>query len=308
MQRLFTKVADGSNPNGRWFAGDVNALEDAVAAITDLTQALSVGSVAIGESGLQIVRYGSGEVRLSGKLRTDGIVRALGGLFAGAFTTAARDAITSPPFTLIIFNTSTNQFEWNAGTDSSPSWQPLGGTPASSTAGALADLPDASDAGAGGTYFATDQFSQRVSDGTSWHRVGLPAGAVVQTLGSTADDGFILLRGQAWPSTGGIYADLYARYGNPASVPDAQGKTMAGYESGDDTFGVLGASVGEKKHTMLLTELVAHHHVYVGTPGSGGSVQGGSPTGGNANTSDTGGSTPFNVVQPTLVGNWQAKL
>jgi hypothetical protein len=60
-------------------------------------------------------------------MRVDGILRGLGGLFAGAFTTTARDAIAlgSRPFTLVIFNITTNQFEYNAGTDTTPNWQPV---------------------------------------------------------------------------------------------------------------------------------------------------------------------------------------
>jgi hypothetical protein len=57
VNRIKTFLADGSNPNGRIFAGDLNALQDAVAALTDLAQALGVGSIALGESGLQFVRY-----------------------------------------------------------------------------------------------------------------------------------------------------------------------------------------------------------------------------------------------------------
>lgn len=95
--RLFTKNATGVAPDGRLFAGDINALEDAVAALSDLTQNLEVASVAIGESGLQLLRYGAGEARLSGALRTDGVMRGLGGLYAGAYTTAQRDALVTPP-------------------------------------------------------------------------------------------------------------------------------------------------------------------------------------------------------------------
>lgn len=127
MNRLFTKNATGVAPDGRWFAGDVNLLQDTVAAITDLTQILSLGTLNIGESGLQLFRFGAGEARLTGLLRVDGILRGLGGLFAGTFTTTQRDAIPlgSRPFGLVILNTTTARHEWNAGTDTSPSWQPL---------------------------------------------------------------------------------------------------------------------------------------------------------------------------------------
>lgn len=136
MERLFTKVADGSDPNGRWFAGDANALQDAVAALVDYTQNFGAGTVAIGDSGILIVKYGTGEARLTAKMRVDGILRALSGLVAGTFSTTARDAIGSglAPYGLIVLNTTTNQYEWNQGTDGSRSWKPFGFDPAADLA------------------------------------------------------------------------------------------------------------------------------------------------------------------------------
>lgn len=127
MIRLFTKNATGVAPDGRWYAGDVNALQDAAAAINDLTQTLGVGTIQLGETGLQFIRFGAGEARISGALRTDGIIRALGGLFAATYTTTARDAIPAGfrPYGLVITNTTTNRLEWNKGTDAVPNWQPL---------------------------------------------------------------------------------------------------------------------------------------------------------------------------------------
>lgn len=128
MNRLKTYDATGIAPNGRLFSGDLNALQDAVAALTDLTQHISVVDLAIGESGLLLSRFGAGEARITGALRTDGIMRGLGGLFAGTYTTTARDAIAagSRPFGLIILNTTTARYEWNLGTDASPVWVPIG--------------------------------------------------------------------------------------------------------------------------------------------------------------------------------------
>src|SRR4029077_2231768 len=110
MQRLYSKDATGLVPNGRWYAGDVNALQDAVAALSDFTQFLDLGGIRIGESGLQLLRYGPSEARLAGAMRIDGIVRALGGFYAGAFTTVQRDAIAPGfrPYGLVILNTTVN--------------------------------------------------------------------------------------------------------------------------------------------------------------------------------------------------------
>lgn len=125
MIRLYTKNSTGIAPDGRWYAGDINALQDAVAAQSDLTQVVGLGTVQIGETGLTIFRYGTGEARLTGALRTDGILRGLGGELAGTFTTTARDSIAlgSRPYGLKILNTTTNRYEWNSGSDAAPTWR-----------------------------------------------------------------------------------------------------------------------------------------------------------------------------------------
>jgi len=134
MQRLYSKNATGIAPDGRWYAGDINQLQDAVAAISDFLQYIDVGGIRIGESSLQLMRYGAGEARITGAVRTDAILRALGGLYAGAFTTAARDAIPagSRPYGLIILNTTANQLQVNLGTDATPAWKPIGVDPSGS--------------------------------------------------------------------------------------------------------------------------------------------------------------------------------
>lgn len=127
MVRAKTYDATGVAPNGRLFAGDLNLLQDLVAALTDLAQNLSVGTIAVGESGLLISRFGAGEFSFTGLARFSGIVRALAGLVGGTYTTTTRNAIAlgSRPYGLIILNTTTNQYEWNKGTDAVPDWQPI---------------------------------------------------------------------------------------------------------------------------------------------------------------------------------------
>lgn len=127
MSRVKTFDSTGIATAGRLYAGDINAIQDQYADLYNLAQAVGVVSIAIGEAGLLLLRYGAGEARISGALRTDGIMRALGGLYAGAFTTTARDAIPlgSRPYGLVITNTTTNQPEWNKGTDAAPNWQPI---------------------------------------------------------------------------------------------------------------------------------------------------------------------------------------
>lgn len=170
--RIKTFVATGIAPDGRLFAGDLNAMEDQYADLSNLAQTLGVGSIQVGESGLQIVRYGTGEMRISGALRTDGIFRGLGGLYAGAFTTTQRDAIAlgSRPYGLVILNTTNNRLEINIGSDTTPSWTSLG---ASIASGILASRPGASTANANSWYFATDDNGGTLyySTGSGWTKV-----------------------------------------------------------------------------------------------------------------------------------------
>src|SRR5205807_199937 len=131
LTRVKTFVATGLATAGRLYAGDLNSIQDAVAAQSDYAQRVDVATLGVGESGLAILHYGSGEARLSGNMRLDGILRALGGLWGAQFTTTARDALTAgaglTPYGLIIFNTTTNRYEWNKGNDTVRNWQPLSG-------------------------------------------------------------------------------------------------------------------------------------------------------------------------------------
>lgn len=132
LTRVKTFVATGLATAGRLYAGDLNAIQDAVAAQSDFSQRVDVGTLGVGETALAVIRYGPGEARITGAVRLDGILRAMGGLWGAQFTTAARDAIATgvnlTPYGLIIFNTTTNRYEWNKGNDTTRNWQPLSGT------------------------------------------------------------------------------------------------------------------------------------------------------------------------------------
>lgn len=129
--RFKTFDATGLAPNGVLFAGDLNAIQDSAAALSDFTQVHDVGILRIGEAGLQLLHYASLETRLTGSFRADGIVRGLHGFVAGTYTTAERDGLLAGarPYGLEILNTTTNQYEFNAGTDAAPVWRPLGVDP-----------------------------------------------------------------------------------------------------------------------------------------------------------------------------------
>jgi len=123
--------ATGVAPNGRLYAGDLNSIQDQYADLSNFSQEVDAATFAVGDSSLRLVKYGTSEARITGALRIDGILRGLGGLYAGAFTTTQRDAIAagSRPYGLVILNTTTNQYEWNKGTDAAPGWVPLGTDP-----------------------------------------------------------------------------------------------------------------------------------------------------------------------------------
>lgn len=134
MSRIKTFDSTGLATAGRLYAGDLNQIQDQYADLSNFSQAIALGSLAVGEAGLQLVRYGVGEARISGALRIDGILRALGGLYAGAFTTAQRDAIPAnlAPTGLIIYNTTLGALQVNSGTDASRNWTSPGSVAAGS--------------------------------------------------------------------------------------------------------------------------------------------------------------------------------
>ena len=87
----------------------------------------------------------------------------------------------------------------------------------------------------------------------------LPVGTVQPFLGLTPPLGYLICQGQLISKV--KYPELYnickSTFGAETEthfyLPDLRGKTVAGYYSGDDTFNILGLSLGEKTH--LLTEL-----------------------------------------------------
>ncbi len=124
--RVKTYDATGIAPNGKLYAGDLNSIQDDYADLSNFAQTHGIGTLQIGETGLQLLKYGVGEARLTGLLRTDGLIRGLGGLFAGTFTNAQMVAIPSGsrPYGLMVFNTTYNQFFMNVGSDATPVWVP----------------------------------------------------------------------------------------------------------------------------------------------------------------------------------------
>jgi microcystin-dependent protein len=141
--KVKTFESTGLAPNGRLYAGDLNAIQDHYADQANYSQEIDAGTYGIGDATIKLMKYGTAESRLSSALRTDGIVRGLGGLYAGAFTTAQRDAIAvgSRPYGLVILNTTTNQYEWNKGTDPTPAWSAMSPAVTEVAIGSVSDWP-----------------------------------------------------------------------------------------------------------------------------------------------------------------------
>lgn len=147
MARYKTYDSTGVAPAGRLYAGDLNAIQDMKLDSSDFSQVLDLATLRIGEPGLQLSRFGSSEARISGALRVDGILRGgagaglTGGVLPASMTTAQRDALPPGfrPKGLQIFNTTTNQPEFNAGTDGVPNWQAyvVGAAPSGAAGGDL---------------------------------------------------------------------------------------------------------------------------------------------------------------------------
>lgn len=123
--------ATGVAPLGRLYAGDLLQMQDSYADQSNFSQIIGTGSIQVGDTSLIVLKYGSGEIRITGALRVDGILRGLGGLYAGQFSTTQRNAIASglAPSGLVIFNSTSGTLQWNKGTDSVRDWQELSGDP-----------------------------------------------------------------------------------------------------------------------------------------------------------------------------------
>lgn len=197
MIRLKTYDSTGVAPNGRLFAGDLNLLQDTVAALSDFAQTHDVAILRVGDTTLALQKFGAGELWFNSLLRVTGIFRALAGFVSGTYTTTQRNAIAggSRPYGLVILNSTTNRYEFNSGTDAAPVWSPLfnvitdadisasaaiSGTKIDLVgsvhrAGTLAARPAATGL-AGQEYFASDEATLYRSDGSAWIKEAAAAG------------------------------------------------------------------------------------------------------------------------------------
>jgi hypothetical protein len=253
ITRYKTFDATGIAPNGRLYAGDLNAIQDAVAAQSDFAQVIDVSSLRIGDTGISLSKFGTAEAQFSGKLRAANYVMGVQGIVSNPMTTTARNALASgaKPPAMIIFNSTTARHEYNAGTDAVPDWQPIaGGTGGGGTlTGALGSRPAASSVVAGTTYYASDQDVLYRSDGATWTRIYTPAGATMLWFAAAAPTGWVKYDGSNLPSSTGIYADLATHLGT-TTTPDTRGRMPTGVGTHADVASVGladGLSVGSRR-------------------------------------------------------------
>lgn len=160
-----------------------------------------------------------------------------------------------------------------------------------STSGTLAQRPAANSVRAGSFYYATDQVALYRSDGTAaWTRVTEAAGKCSLIFTDTADPGHILVTGQAWPGTTGIYADLYAKWSGkyPTALPDPLGRSLVvkGTHPDVDQIGDndgLAAAARRVRHKHTVND-PGHRHTMHGQ--NEGTLDGNNGVGGVATTAD----------------------
>lgn len=149
--------------------------------------------------------------------------------------------------------------------------------------------------------------------------VGVPTGVPLPFAGGTVPDGYLLCDGSAVSRT--TYARLFAVIGTTwgagdgsttFALPDGRGRAFIGAGTGSGLSArTLGQTLGEEKHTMTLGELFPHAHTFTARGGvqnvDGGAAGATSIYDGAYSTSSVGSGTPFNVMQPSFVGNWIIK-
>lgn len=122
IQRIKSFDSTGIAPNGRLYAGDLNAIQDAAAGQTDASQTLLLGTLQVGDTSIQALKFGAEIMRITSHLMVDKTIHL------GNLTTTARDALTSgkAPKGALLFNTTIGFPQINIGTDGARNWMTVG--------------------------------------------------------------------------------------------------------------------------------------------------------------------------------------
>lgn len=147
-----------------------------------------------------------------------------------------------------------------------------------------------------------------------------PVGSISMYAGSTAPNGWLICDGSAVSRTD--YADLFSVIGTTYgsgdgsttfNLPNLKGRVAVGLDGDDTDFDSLGATGGEKEHTLTVDEIPSHHHTLSPTGRLGNFTNGSGYTTivnntygsvGNINSSNVGGSAAHNIMQPYIVLNY----
>ena len=149
----------------------------------------------------------------------------------------------------------------------------------------------------------------------------LPIGAITEFAGVTPPSGWLICDGRAISRT--TYSELFGVIGTTYgsgdesttfNIPDYTGKIGVGLKSNDSNFNVLGATGGEKTHTLTIAEMPSHtHSVKYDQQNSTGTEwlkTGGSSGGPYYSTTyvtNTGGGNAHNNLQPYITINYIIK-
>ena len=145
-----------------------------------------------------------------------------------------------------------------------------------------------------------------------------PVGVITAYAGDTAPNGWLLCDGSAVSRT--TYANLFSVIGTKCgagdgsttfNLPNIKGRSLVGVDPDDTDFNVVGATGGEKTHTLTIDEMPSHtHSVKFDQPANGGIawLKSGGNSGGPYYSSDfiqsTGGGQAHNNLQPYIVMNY----
>jgi microcystin-dependent protein len=136
------------------------------------------------------------------------------------------------------------------------------------------------------------------------------SGMMVAYGGAVAPTGWLLCQGQSLKRTDYplLFAAIGTIYGSADgthfNLPDGRANTLVGYKSGDPYFGTLGSMVGAETVTLTLGNLPSGYYFGQMT----GITQAGSSFGLTTWDGVQGSSTPFSIIQPSLVANWIIKI
>jgi microcystin-dependent protein len=152
--------------------------------------------------------------------------------------------------------------------------------------------------------------------------LAIPAGIIFPWATGTAPGGYLSCDGAAVSRTGfstlfGVISTLWGPGDGVSTfnLPNLAGRTLVGAGTYTDPVSgsvtrTFGQSIGAEKHQLTVAELAAHSHFYSvwnSNGAAGGSIEGATPYNRQYQTTNAGGDTPHNNMQPSTVITWIIK-